>query len=43
MITGLHHISLKCGTPEEFEKTKVFYMELMGTICSTSCKHYRRN
>jgi GNAT superfamily N-acetyltransferase len=28
MITGLHHISLKCGTPEEFEKAKVFYMEL---------------
>jgi glyoxylase I family protein len=30
MITGLHHISLKCGTPEEFEKAKVFYMELLG-------------
>ena len=87
MIIGLHHISLKCGTPEEFEKAKVFYVELlgfekvrewpdgimigfgngmleifsngsgiktkgalrhmalpiMGTICSTSCKHYRRN
>ena len=30
MITGLHHISLKCGTPEEFEKTKSFYMDLLG-------------
>lgn len=28
MITGLHHISLKCGTPEEFDKAKAFYMVL---------------
>ena len=30
MITGLHHISLKCGTPEEFEKAKEFYINLLG-------------
>ncbi len=30
MITGLHHISLKCGTPEEFDKAKAFYIELLG-------------
>lgn len=30
MITGLHHISLKCGTPEEFEKAKAFYLDLLG-------------
>lgn len=30
MITGLHHISLKCGTVEEFEKAKSFYLDLLG-------------
>ncbi len=30
MITGLHHISLKCGTPEEFERAKAFYIDLLG-------------
>ena len=30
MITGLHHISLKCGTPDEFEKAKDFYINLLG-------------
>ncbi len=30
MITGLHHISLKCGTPEEFDKAKAFYIDLLG-------------
>ena len=29
MIFGLHHISLKCGTTEEFEKTKSFYLEVL--------------
>ncbi len=32
MITGLHHISLKCGTPEEFEKAKEFYLNLLGFV-----------
>ena len=30
MITGLHHISLKCGTIEEFERAKAFYLDLLG-------------
>ncbi len=30
MITGVHHISLKCGTKEDFEKTKYFYIKLFG-------------
>ena len=30
MISGLHHISLKCGTAEEFEKAKSFYIDVLG-------------
>ena len=30
MIKGLHHISMKCGTAEEFEQAKVFYIDLLG-------------
>lgn len=30
MITGLHHIAMKCGTEEEFEKAKDFYLNLLG-------------
>ena len=30
MISGLHHISLKCATLEEFEKAKKFYVDLFG-------------
>ena len=30
MISGLHHISLKCATLEEFEKAKKFYVDLLG-------------
>jgi len=30
MITGIHHISLKCGTREAFEKAKDFYLDLLG-------------
>ncbi len=30
MISGLHHISMKCGTPEEFERAKAFYLDLLG-------------
>ena len=32
MISGLHHISLKCGTSEEFEKAKAFYIDLLGFV-----------
>lgn len=30
MITGIHHISMKCGTSDEFEKAKDFYLNLLG-------------
>ncbi|MCR4657562.1 MAG: VOC family protein [Lachnospiraceae bacterium] len=30
MIIGLHHISLKCGTFEEYDRAKAFYIELLG-------------
>ena len=34
MIKGIHHISMKCETPEELAKVKEFYIELLGlTIC----------
>ena len=30
MISGIHHVSLKCGTKEEFEKAKDFYLDVLG-------------
>ena len=30
MITGVHHISMKCGTGEEFERTRDFYLRVLG-------------
>ena len=30
MITGIHHISMKCGPAEEFEKAKDFYLNILG-------------
>lgn len=34
MIKGLHHISMKCGTKEELEKVKEFYVSILGLkIC----------
>ena len=30
MIRGIHHISMKCGTQEEFEKVKDFYVRILG-------------
>ena len=30
MISGIHHVSLKCGTTEEFEKAKDFYLNVLG-------------
>ena len=30
MITGIHHISLKCGTEAEFREAKDFYLNLLG-------------
>ncbi|SDI74734.1 glyoxylase I family protein [Pseudobutyrivibrio sp. 49] len=30
MITGIHHISMKCGSEVELNKTKDFYINLLG-------------
>lgn len=30
MITGIHHISMKCGSKQELKKTKEFYIDLLG-------------
>ncbi len=30
MITGIHHIAMKCNTAEEFEKEKDFYLNVLG-------------
>lgn len=30
MIAGIHHISMKCGTTEEFEEAKDFYLRVLG-------------
>ena len=30
MITGIHHVSMKCGTAEEFAKAKDFYLNVLG-------------
>lgn len=30
MIRGIHHISMKCGSAEEFGKVKEFYLSLLG-------------
>ena len=30
MITGIHHISLKCGTAEDFRRVKEFYLDVLG-------------
>jgi len=30
MIKGIHHISMKCGTTEEFDRAKDFYLNVLG-------------
>ena len=30
MITGIHHLSMKCGTEADFGKAKSFYLDLLG-------------
>lgn len=30
MIVGLHHVSMKCGTAEDFERAKGFYCGVLG-------------
>ena len=29
-INGIHHISMKCGTKEEFERARDFYLNILG-------------
>ena len=30
MITGIHHVSMKCRTEEELRKAKEFYLGILG-------------
>ena len=30
MVTGIHHVSLKCGTGEAFDRAKSFYLNVLG-------------
>ena len=30
MINGIHHVSMKCGSREEYEKVKRFYLHVLG-------------
>ena len=30
MVTGIHHVSMKCGNAEYFQKAKAFYCEILG-------------
>ena len=30
MVTGIHHVSMKCGNAEDFRKAKAFYCEILG-------------
>ena len=30
MITGMHHVSMKCETPEDLDRVRLFYCELLG-------------
>ena len=30
MITGIHHISMKCGTKEDFDRARDFYLNVLG-------------
>ena len=34
MITGIHHISMKCGTKEELKRVKEFYLDVLGLSIS---------
>lgn len=30
MVKGIHHVSMKCGTKEAFDKAKSFYIDTLG-------------
>ena len=32
MVKGIHHVSMKCGNAEDFQKAKDFYCGLLGLI-----------
>ena len=32
MISGVHHIALKCGTEEEIERVRNFYIDTLGMM-----------
>ncbi len=35
MVEGIHHVSMKCGKGEEFEKVKHFYGSVLGLdVCA---------
>ena len=34
MITGLHHVSMKCETAKEIDRVRTFYLDVLGcSIC----------
>ena len=30
MITGIHHVSMKCDSPEDFERVRALYCDVLG-------------
>ena len=30
MVTGIHHVSMKCGSAENFQRAKAFYCDILG-------------
>ena len=30
MVTGIHHVSMRCGNTEDFQRAKAFYCEILG-------------
>ncbi len=35
MVEGIHHVSMKCGNGEEFDKVKHFYGSVLGlSVCA---------
>lgn len=38
MISGIHHISMKCQDDEEYEKVKNFYINILGLSVIKECE-----
>lgn len=34
LIKGIHHVSMKCGTKEDFDRAKSFYVDVLGASIS---------